>query len=174
MQPPHPDNRPLDPARKAAMRELIEHAVATERPRPSWFRAPVAAGVGAAVVLAGGSAAAYVLTQRPVTETSLVHCFSRAELTADGEFPGVSVAAAHPDDRAVAMDEAIDACTQVWRDGLLDPAAPIGASLPDPDQRRNSRPPSPLTVCVMSDGSAAVIPGGPNVCAELDLPLQQE
>lgn len=174
MQPSDPDHRPLDPARKAAMRELIEHAVANEVPRSRRLRAPIVAGVGAAAVLVGGSATAYVLTQRPVTETSLVHCFSRAELTAGGEFPGVSVAAAHPSDGTVPMNEAVETCARVWRDGLLDPAAPIGASLPEPDQQRTTEPPSPLTVCVMPDGSGAVVPGGPGVCAELDLPLQQE
>lgn len=174
MPAPHQDFPPLDPARKEAMRAMIEHAVAIERPRPNRLRVPVAAGLGAAVVLAGGSAVAYVVTQRPVTDTSVVHCFARAELTRDGEFAGVSVAATRVGGGPVPIHEAVGACAQAWRDGLLDPTAPVGASLPDPDPHRRSTVPSRLTVCVMADGSAAVVPGGPASCADLDLPLRQD
>lgn len=176
---PPADAPRLDPARKAAMRELVEYAVATEKHRSPRLRMPVAAGLGAAVALAGGTAAAFVLTQRPVTETSLVHCFSRAEMTATGEFPGTSLAVAVPADRGgsdgpAPIEDALAACMQAWDDGLLDPAAPVGAPLPDPGTRRDAPVPEQLTVCVTPDGAAAVIPGGPAACAALELPLREE
>lgn len=176
---PSADVPRLDPARKAAMRELVEYAVATEKARAPRLRTPVAAGLGVAVALAGGTATAYVLTQRPVTETSLVHCLSRAEMTPAGKFPGTSVAVSVPSDRATAggpapIEDAVAACTQAWQDGLLDPDAPIGAPLPDPDPRRATAVPEQLTVCVTPDGAAAVVPGGPAACAALELPLREQ
>lgn len=164
----------LDPTRKAAMRALVEHAVATERARPPRLRVPVAAGVGAAVALAGGTAAALVLTQRPVTETSLVHCLSRAELSGTGEFPGTSVAVAAPSTggEPLPIEDALAVCEQVWRDGLLDPSAPAGVA--QPNLNRDSRVPDRLAVCVTPDGAAAVVPGGPAACATMDLPLREE
>jgi hypothetical protein len=174
---PSADVPRLDPARKAAMRELVEYAVANEKAPYPRLRMPVAVGLGAAVALAGGTAAAYVLTQRPVTETSLVHCFSRAELSAAGEFPGTSVAVTVPSrhaDGPAPIEDALAACAQAWQDGLLDPSAPIGAPLPDPDPRRNAAVPDQLAVCVTPDGAAAVVPGGPAACATLELPLREQ
>ncbi len=174
--PVSPDLPRLDPARKSAMRELVEYAVATETTRSPRLRIPVAAGLGAAVALAGGTAAAYVLIERPVTETSLVHCFSRAELVRDGEFPGTSMAVTAPSGHGgmVPIEDAVATCETVWRDGLLDPSAPIGAPLPAPGRGREASVPDRLTVCVMPDGAAAVVPGGPSACARMELPLRQE
>jgi hypothetical protein len=167
-----PSSATLDPARKAAMRAILEEAVAADAPQRSRFRVPMAMGVGAAVTLVGGTAAAYVITQSPVTEDALVHCLSRAEMAPDGSYPGSAVAVAAPRGEAAPIDDAIAACAQLWQDGLLDPDAPIGASLPEPAASRAAVP-SPLAVCVTSDGAAAVVPGTANTCAELGLPLRQ-
>jgi hypothetical protein len=165
---------PLDPARQAAMRELIELAVAADARRPSRARVPVAVGLGATVALAGGTAAAIVLTQEPVRDTGLVHCFARAELDSDGSYPGTAIAAGTPRDEPVSVTDAVGACAQVWRTGILDPSAEIGAPLPDPDQAGRAPVPAELSVCVMPDGAAAVVPGSPAACAELGLPLREE
>jgi hypothetical protein len=163
----------LDPARKAAMRSILEEAIATEPPRYARFRTPVAVGVGTAVALAGGTATAYVISQRPVTEEALVHCFSRAELTPDGAYPGTAVAVATQNGDAVPIDDALTACNQLWQDGLLDQDAAIGAPMPEPATNQDGVAPSPMTVCVMPDGAAAVVPGTANTCNELGLPLHQ-
>ena len=165
---------PLDPARQAAMRALIEHAVASERPRRPRARLPIAAGVGAAVALAGGTAAAIVLTQEPVTDSSLVHCFSRAELDTQGNYPGTAVAVAAADGGPVPVVDARAACRQAWLHGILDPSAEIGAPLPDPNPSRRMAVPTELAVCVMPDGSAAVVPGSAAACGELGMPLRLE
>jgi hypothetical protein len=170
-----PENAPrLDPARQAALRELIEYAVANEARRASRARLPIAAGVGAVVALAGGTAAAIVLTQEPVTDASLVHCLARAELDGAGNYPGTAVAAAAPQGGPVSVEDARAACREVWRHGILDPSAEIGAPLPDPDPARRATVPTDLSVCVMSDGSAAVVPGKAAACGELGLPLLLE
>ncbi|HEX6326434.1 MAG TPA: hypothetical protein VFZ72_07670 [Jiangellaceae bacterium] len=170
-----PDDAPrLDPVRQAAMRELLEYALASEARRASRARLPIAAGVGAVVALAGGTAAAIVLTQEPVTDTSLVHCLARAELDAAGNYPGTAVAATGAKGGPVSVEDARAACGQAWQHGILDPAAEIGAQLPDPDPSRRAAVPAELAVCVMSDGSAAVVPGTATVCGELGLSLQLE
>lgn len=170
-----PENAPrLDPVRRAAMRELIELAVASERPRAARARLPIAAGLGAAVALAGGTAAAIVLTREPVTDPSLVHCLARPELDATGLYPGTAVAATGATDGPVSIEDARAACAEAWRHGILDPAAEPGAPLPDPTQAQRTAVPAELSVCVMSDGSAAVVPGPAAVCGELGLPLQLE
>ena len=173
--PLRPDDAPqLDPARQAAMRELLEYAVASEARRASRARLPIAAGVGAVVALAGGTAAAIVLTQEPVTDTSLVHCLARAELDAQGNYPGTAVAVTTANNGPPSVADARAACSQAWQHGILDPSAEIGAQLPDPDPARRGTVPAELAVCVMSDGSAAVVPGTAAVCGELDLPLRLE
>jgi hypothetical protein len=165
---------PLDPARQAVMRELIEFAVASEKPRAARARLPIAAGLSAAVALAGGTAVAVVMTQQPVTDSSLVHCLSRAELDARGNYPGTAVAVAAANSRQVPVDDARAACREAWRHGIVDPAADIGAPLPEPDPARRAAVPAELSVCVMPDGSAAVVPGSPAACGELGLALQLE
>lgn len=162
----------LDPDRKAVMQAMLEQAVADERPRRSIIRRPaVAVGLGAAVVLGGGTATAYVLVQRPVTDTSSVHCLARAEMDERGSYPGSSVAVAEPNGEQVSIDDALGMCSQVWRDGLLDPSLGSGnAARPNPE--RNSAVPNDLTVCVMPDGSAAVVPGPPAACGSVGLALK--
>jgi hypothetical protein len=164
----------LDPARKAAMRALLEDVAATEGSRRSRLRLPVAVGVGAAVTLAGGTAAAYVITQRPVTEQGMVHCLARAELAASGTYPGSAVMVSAPDGDEVAVDDALGACEQLWRDGVLDPDAATGTPAAGPRPGRNAGVPSQLSVCVMPDGTAAVLPGPATACPELGLDLRQE
>ncbi|HEU4540830.1 MAG TPA: hypothetical protein VFR23_06845 [Jiangellaceae bacterium] len=170
---PPPNVPPLEPARQAAMRELIEFAVANEKHRSARVRVPIAAGLGAAVALAGGTAAAIVLTREPVTDSSLVHCLARAELDAQGNYPGTAVAATASQGGPVSVEDARAACEEAWRQGILDPSAEIGAPLPDPDPARRAAVPAELSVCVMPDGSAAVVPGAA-ACGELDLPLRLE
>lgn len=170
-----PDNAPqLDPVRQAAMRELLEYAMASEARRASRARLPIAAGVGAVVALAGGTAAAIVLTQEPVTDTSLVHCLARAELDAQGNYPGTAVSVTTTNNGPPSVEDARAACGQAWQHGILDPSAEIGAQLPDPDPSRRATVPAELAVCVMSDGSAAVVPGTAAVCGELGLAVQLE
>jgi hypothetical protein len=102
-----------------------------------------------------------LLARSQVTDPMTVACFERAELRLDGTFPGTTVALADapPGSRdavQVPIDDAVGICTDLWRDGVLN--SPDGSAVPD------------LTVCVMRDGTAAVVPGPSGVCGSIGLP----
>lgn len=134
-----------------------------------------------AVLIAGIGVTAGIALLAPVTEANYVHCLARAELGDDGSYPGTRVVVgSQTDDGPIAISDAIAACTQVWRDGGLDADDPDGlpgdpgTPPPPPDPDRDSPVPPELTVCVLRDGSAAVVPGDRDVCLTLGLPNRLE
>lgn len=139
----------------------------------AWIIIPSAA---LALGLTGGAVA---LLQAPVTEKSHVLCFARAERTGTSfaggtvtvlrETKGVPLQAPP----VVPIDDAVAVCSDMWKQHALDASIPNGSPGPGQEDPTFSHPvPNPLTVCVW-DGVAAVIPGGPAVCAKLGLaPLE--
>lgn len=134
-------------------------------------------GVPSVVVAAVGVTAGIALLA-PVTEKNYVHCLARAELNeADGTYPGTQViVGSTPDGGPIPIEDAIAACTQVWQEGGLDADDPDGQSgdpgtpPPPPNPELSGPVPAELTVCVMRDGAAGVVPGDRDVCLALGLP----
>ncbi len=170
----------LSPARDAALRHaLVEHVAAGTgvKTRRRWR--PVLFIAIPSIIVAGGLTAGAFALLRPVSDQNSVHCFSRAEVDIFGRYPGASVALAAPNGGGpVSIEDAIEMCSQVWRDGLLSPTDPIvrppgNGTKPYYNENHDSPVPDPLTVCVMGDGTAAVVPGGPEVCSVLRLAGRQ-
>ncbi|MGH7427838.1 MAG: hypothetical protein ACREJ4_05720, partial [Candidatus Methylomirabilaceae bacterium] len=135
----------------------------------AWIIVPSAA---LALGMTGGTVA---LLQAQVTEKNHVLCFARAERNGSS-FPGGTVTVlqgtkgiplqAPP---AVPIEDAVAVCSDMWKQHALDASMPNGSPGPGQEDPTFSHPvPDPLTVCVWN-GMAAVIPGGPAVCAKLGL-----
>lgn len=138
----------------------------------AWVALPVA--VAALTLTAGGLAVAQFAH---VTDKSSVSCFSRAELTWLGEFPGTHAASAgdRNPDGPVPIEDAKALCGDLWKQNVLDATTSSGTTAPSAYDRTFSHPvPSPLTVCVMGDGTAAIVPGDEHVCAKLGLSARNE
>ncbi|MGL5928545.1 MAG: hypothetical protein ACRCY8_06385 [Dermatophilaceae bacterium] len=162
-----PPLREFPREREAALADLLRD-LADGRTRPSATtgvsrrRAWVAGGVAAAGVAAAG-AAVVSGTFSTAQDRSLVRCHTTTDLGSSEEFDGTSVAAADADG-VVTLDRAVEACADLWRQGVLtaDTAQPNAPSTPDaavPD----------LVGCVDPDGVAAVFPGRDGLCASLGL-----
>lgn len=129
-------------------------------------RYTLAGAVAAILLTAGGFTAGAILWgSAPVTDTGIVHCFSRPEIGPDGSYPGSAVAVAGGGGEHIPIEDAVQACAVLWEQGVFDEDFDPATASPSPP-----RPiPEPLTVCVMRDGSAAVIPGPASVCQTLGL-----
>ncbi|RAM37214.1 hypothetical protein [Arthrobacter globiformis] len=134
------------------------------------------AGVAIALVATGGA----VIMQLPVADKSSIDCFARAELHGS-RFPGTTVVlgegtrVGEPSTQRnpIPIEDALAACRHVWAQHVLDPDAPDGRTHPSLRDGSSSYPvPDPLTVCVLNDGRAAVIPGDEKVCGSLGLALK--
>lgn len=128
--------------------------------------------VGALVagVLAGGGAAAAVLLapQRP-TVFDQARCYSEPSSDFSDAFPGTSITTPTEVGQSGPIDvpdQALDACSAVWRQGLLVYGSPHVLSGPGTSDNRVP----PLVVCVLPSGEAAVFPGDAETCASLGLP----
>lgn len=114
--------------------------------------------------------------QLPVTDKSSIDCCARAELHGNQSLPGTTVVlgegtkVGEPSTQRnpIPIEDALAACRAVWADRELDPDAPDGRTHPSLGDGSSSYPiQNRLTVCVLSDGRAAVIPGDEDVCASL-------
>ncbi|WDH79295.1 hypothetical protein PTQ19_02285 [Microbacterium esteraromaticum] len=115
-----------------------------------WGRFSIASG--ALLIVGLGVAAVVILEERPVNETSIVHCMERPRLNADGTLSGAAVSIATPDG-VVAIEDAEAVCTQMWESGAFGETDPLSPS-PAPGVA-----PQEFTICVTDDGEAAVAPG---------------
>jgi hypothetical protein len=178
----NPGSQHFDPERSAAIEALLVSVAQDGTPENQHFQNTkgkriLLAGVAVALVATGGAA----LTQLPVTDKSSILCFARAELNGH-QFPGTTVtllAGAKPGepkpDNPVPIEDALAACRDIWAQHVLDPNAPSGGADPKLFDSNFSYPvPDPLTVCVLDDGRAAVIPGDEKVCGSLGLALKTD
>lgn len=103
-----------------------------------------------------------------MSETAIVHCYSSTIPNAYGAYPGSSAIIADNNGRGQSR-EALALCTAMWEQGALaegfDPITPTNVPGIVPEVR----------VCVMRDGSAAVVPGeSSRVCQTVGLaPLEE-
>ncbi len=135
-------------------------------------------GVVAAVAVSGAA----IALQQPVTDKSSIACFARAELSGN-QFPGTTavlgegtkVGEPSTQRNPIPIEDALALCRAMWAHHGLDPDSPNGMAHPSLYNRSSSYPvPDPLTVCVLNDGRAAVIPGDESVCASLGLALKAD
>lgn len=157
----------IDPEwRTAARKQLIQ--IASERhPRSSRTRRVAAVGTGL-LALTTIAAFAVVITDRPVTQQQVVYC----QTNLNPDTPLNALSSAGGDGEQEDITSPIEACAQLWRDGILSadrpgPQVPEGYGL---DWRSPNLPVPALTSCVNTDGSAVVIPASdPAACRELGL-----
>jgi hypothetical protein len=135
---------------------------------------------GVAVALAVSGAA--VVLQMPVTDKSSIACFARAELNGN-QFPGTTATLGEgtrvdepsTQRNPIPIEDALALCRDLWAQHAFDPKSPNGMAHPSLYDRSFSYAiPNPLTLCVLSDGRAAVIPGDEDVCASLGLALKAD
>ncbi|GAA4150007.1 hypothetical protein [Leifsonia shinshuensis] len=164
--------------RRAAIREALvsvaeKNTSANRRmrnARRAWILIPAAA---TAVALTAG---ALVFAQYAnVTDRSSVACFARPELNPFGGFPGTPAAVADENGNGPAsIDDARALCADLWAQNILDAGTPSGTASKDAYDRSFSHPVPPhLAVCMMGDGTAAVVPGDDTVCAKLGLAVKR-
>lgn len=159
-----PPPRPLPPAVRDAQSRLLAEIVGRRRPR---WRSRFVIFPAALVLAGGGVAAAVRASLGEVTDRDTARCYSVAERHDGRDFPGTSVAVAHPDSDVVGqVEDAVATCALVWRDGALE----IGKRRAQPYRPGVDRPVPSLVGCVLPDGSAAVFPGDAQTCSRLGLP----
>jgi hypothetical protein len=160
-----------------AARQRVEMAVHATQTRSHGGRSRrrVALVISLGLVTAGaGTAAGVALTSssRPVIDHSSARCYTRADLGSGGTFPGttVGVATRQPAAGGLApageVADALAACAALWRQGFLTLGA-SSVSTPSPSVADATVP--ALVSCTLSDGTAAVFPGGADTCLTLGL-----
>ncbi|MBT2517430.1 hypothetical protein J7E29_08300 [Streptomyces sp. ISL-90] len=154
-------------ARDAATRAmLLDHVRAEPARRARELRMRLIGWSSAGVLALGVAATAGAMLMPPadVSNTELVFCMSAAERNPDGGYPGSGATISSPSGEGRVAD-ATALCTLMWEQGALDDGFEPTAPSTSP-----GRVPAELQVCVMDDGSAAVVPS-PNesVCAALGL-----
>lgn len=122
-------------------------------------------GIGVLGTAALTTGAALLFQAAPVTDMTIVHCLSSMVPSADGTYPGSSATIA-ADTGPGHVDDALALCGQMWQQGILgnsvDPVAPTQG----PEVIKIP----PLQVCVMRDGTAAVVPSDVSaVCQSLGM-----
>ncbi|WP_022889060.1 hypothetical protein [Agromyces italicus] len=157
----------MRPGREAAIRSLVLDQLGESREqkarcrRRRWF---VWGGVGLLTVGIGATAAGIVLQSQTVSNDELVRCLISDERAGDGSYPGAMASVALDSDAERALS-AIEICTMMWEQGALEPGF-------DPTSLKNApgEVPEAFVVCVMPDGTAAVVPSSqPAICSRLGL-----
>ncbi|GAA1982984.1 hypothetical protein [Catenulispora subtropica] len=143
---------------------------------PGWSRKRVLtwAMPGLAVAVAGGTVAAAALRDhKPATVPNTVRCFSVDHVTQENRQYTDTAPAAQPglapQDQSAAVAAAVDACSGLWKIGLLVPGhADNTAALAH--QETNDFPVPHLVACVLDSGQAAVFPSADGqLCRSLGL-----
>lgn len=157
----------MRPGREAAIRSLVLEQLEESRERKvlwrrrRWF---AWGSAGLLIVGLGATAAGMVLQSQTVSNDELVRCLISDERAADGSYPGAMASVAFDSDSERALS-AIEICTMMWEQGALEPGF-------DPTSLTNAPgvAPEAFVVCVMSDGTAAVVPSSePAICSRLGL-----
>jgi len=167
MSPVEPE---MTPERTDAIRGLLMRTLRNEPARRIQLRRRrIAVWAGSVFLVAGvaTTGAAVLLQGQHVENTAIVQCYSSQTPNAAGAYPGSSATIADGNGRGQAR-EALELCGAMWEQGVFatsfDPTVPNNEPGAVPD----------LQVCVMGDGSAAVVPGDSNVCQAVGLaPLKE-
>ena len=160
----HPQQMPVLPARRReAARRQLEQVVARSAGAKRRRRSAIVAVGAVAVVVSTGAAAFAVAQYRPVTNTTQARCYTTANPSGTNY---TTVADASRPGSQGQVRNALAVCAVLYRQGFLRIGAP-GVVRPT-GGGTHSVP--RLVACTMSDGTAAVFPGGPATCARLGLP----
>jgi hypothetical protein len=131
---------------------------------PSIKRTAAIAAVG--LIAAAATAAGIYIAGRAVADQATIRCFPAPELEADDALHLVHA-------RNKPAGEAIDRCTEKWRNGTLtrngvNPAALDPDSGFDPEDTTITFAVPELHACLYED-TVAVFPGDPRICQRLGL-----
>jgi hypothetical protein len=137
------------------VQDLLIERMRRDLSRPKWWktiwgRLGIAGGV--LTVAGAGVAAVILLDERPVSETSVVHCLEGPYRNSDGSLSGAAASVATPDG-VVAIEDAEALCIEMWKGGAFEDRDPLSATAPP------GVAPTKFTTCVTDDGEAAVVPG---------------
>lgn len=165
------DSPEMRPERSDAIRALLLDTIREQPARQArmrrrrWF---TWGGVGILTLGIAATAGAIAVDSLKVSNETIVHCLRSDERAADGSYPSASASIADASGEG-RVDDAIDLCTQMWAAGVFEPGY-------DPTSLDN--PPAVVPdfqVCVMPDGSAAVVPSSNRtICQAIGLaPLTQ-
>jgi len=161
------DDQLVTPPRDEAIRRMLMETVAAEpvvRERRKRRRWAVWGSIGVLVAASAGVGAGVVAHQKAVSNATVVHCLSSAHRGLGGKYADASATITHGSGQA-RIDDAKQLCGEMWTQGVFQPGY-------DPAKAKNpaGAEPSSLTVCVMKDGSAAVVPGAAvDLCNSLGL-----
>jgi hypothetical protein len=154
-------------ARTDAIRDALMTQIRTEAERKRHRirrRFALWGGIGILVIGGAATAATAVVSSQHVTNKDGVYCFASAERGANGQYDMSGATMYDPEAGGGRVENALELCRTMWRQGVFnkdhDPLAATGAPGQVPEQ---------LQVCVMSDGTAAVVPGRPGVCQAVGL-----
>ena len=121
-------------------------------------------GIGILVIGRISTAATAVVSSQQVTNKDGVYCFATAERGANGEFDMSGATMYDPEAGGGRVENALELCRTMWRQGVLNKDHDPLAASSSPGQVTQH-----LQVGVMSDGTAAVVPGRPGVCQVVGL-----
>lgn len=162
----------MRPERDAAIRAMLVDQVRSApevkavRRRRNWL---IWSGAGLLAIGVGATAGAVVLQAAQVSNRQIVHCLSSDQRAADGSYPGSQASLASTDEQG-RVDDAVELCTLMWEQGVFEDGFDATSASNPPGEV-----PPAFQLCVMPDGSAAVVPSDqPAVCSRLGLaPLEE-
>jgi hypothetical protein len=169
------DTHQMNPARADAIENALRDVIRRDelrsrhaaRRRLAWLVLPVTAG---GLIFAASTARP---DAAPITDDMSVACFARADFSGGiNSFPGMIVEVVGEADangvaQHVPQTDPVATCTSAWEQGELDPSRSNGM---DNFQKSDQVTGTPdLTVCVLPDGIAGVVPGNEGTCAEMGL-----
>lgn len=162
-----PPPRTLAPAEKARQGRLLGELIAAEPVRRRIRRPVLAIGVATLAVATTGAGVAAYVASAPVTDHSVVHCFTSLgtrdrDLGTDTNYLSES-------------HDAVETCANLWRAGVLQ----LGKAQAQVQAIPSSGPlsqdlPAPLLVACTLHGEAAVFPGDAGTCRRLGLPTLEK
>jgi hypothetical protein len=164
----------LTPQEQAVhLRMLAALPVGRTRRRRRRRAAIIAGAVGGIGVIGVGTAGALGVFSAPPADRSEGYCYATTDLHDRSASFGFAIARP-PGQKATTQDDAasqaMDICTDAWRQGRLSSAAP---KVRPPQPPPWTHPVPPLIACVLTSGQVAVLPGDANTCALLDLPVAE-
>ena len=120
--------------------------------------------VGVVAIAAATAGATLIHGPAPVTNNTLVHCLANADasLVNTAGDPAVTIVVGTAG--APVVPNYLAACTTNWQHGYFDRLGQTTVAAHTPGHA-----PSALTVCVLPDGSPAVVPGAADVCSAIGL-----